>query len=230
MKVLIIKNESSFKDSIKSILESYIDGIMKAGGIVETISIDSLNIKPCKECTKDYFFQSNCSCQIEDDMTEIYPKLKEYNNWVFATDFKDNLFNTNMKNLLDRLEPLFQFDDMLLLDVAANTERKSTGKISLFATSNEWDVSSFEVLTRHFQTISDLYNKDFAGALLRPHASALDTLDDSKETIENLSLSAREAGLQFVYEGNISYDIRNNISKVLVARDSFIHEIGRIFR
>ncbi len=72
------------KSNTSLILNPFLDGIKEAGAEVELFYTRDLKIKPC---TGEF----NCwvkhpgECYQQDDMKQLYPKLKEADILVFAT-------------------------------------------------------------------------------------------------------------------------------------------------
>jgi hypothetical protein len=221
MKVLAL-NASPNEDNGNTylILKPFLDGMKASGADIELIYLNRLNILPCKECTDDLTFESNGECNCDDDMNMLYPKFREADIWIFATpNYYDGLV-PKMKHLLDRLEPLFSLGD----DFTANNG--FTGKLAFVSTCDLYDLNNFDIITSHFKALSELFAKEFAGALLRPHINALLALRETGNSVEDVFEAANDAGKQIIVNGKISTRTLESVSRRLVPKKSFIAELG----
>lgn len=89
-------------------VESLIDGFKSAGANINSIQVNDLDIKPCFSCTSQSSFVFGSKCRCDDDMNTLYPEFRLADIWVFAAHVNTNGSTEYLKNLLDRLEPLFQ--------------------------------------------------------------------------------------------------------------------------
>jgi hypothetical protein len=218
--------------STARILNPFLDGMKEEGANVEVVFSNSLNIEPCKACTTDYHWESGNFCRIEDDMQMLYPKLKKADFWVFATPCYHNIINESLKNILDRLEPLFTPSLSMTNGFAPHMDNghSQKGKIVLVSTSSMWDLRVFELISSHLEDVSMVFGREFAGALLRPHAWALSAAESLGIDVDDIYASLFQAGKDLVGKGKIPSKTINNISRELVPKNSFVSEINSMFR
>jgi hypothetical protein len=209
------------------ILNSFITGMTEAGAEVDLIYTSELNIIPCRACTSDPLYISDGKCNCEDDMKYLYPKFLESDIWVFATPNINNHIPSQFKNLLDRMEPLFNID----------FERKngdmeyhlnSSGKIALISTSPAWNLNKFDVLVNHFESFCQLFDKEFVSPVLRPHSDILNTFKQFRIQSDDIYKAAKDAGKMLVSTGRIPVELLKIISRDLAPKDSFIEELNGI--
>ena len=207
------------------ILNPFLDGMKEAGAEVELIYTSTLNINPCKACTSDPTYISDGNCDCNDDMKELYPKFKASNIWVFATPSINNHVPAHFKNLLDRMEPLFNID---FERTNGDSEYliNSNGKIALVSTSSAWNLDNFNLIIEHFESLSQLFNKEFLPPLLRPHSGILNTFRKFNIPAIDIFRAAKDAGRELVSTGRIPEELLKTISRDLAPKDSFIEEIN----
>ncbi len=75
---------------------------------IEKIELLKMNISPCKAC--NYCSKHYGECIINDDMKDLYIKLKEADIIIFATPVYFNGVSTIMKIMIDRLQMVFECD------------------------------------------------------------------------------------------------------------------------
>jgi multimeric flavodoxin WrbA len=168
MKVLIL--DCIKKDIISEtmiVLEKFTDGIKDAGGEIKVHNIQDLDIKPCFSCTSQSSFQYNDKCRCDDDMNNLYPDFRKSDVWVFVSHINSNGATTYLKNLLDRMEPLFQ--PIYMLDSASVTmppDNKLNGKILLLS-SYEYECADLaRSISDYIDSIAMLFSKETAGNIL----------------------------------------------------------------
>ena len=83
---LIVFNGSARLDKGNTalVLEPFLDGIKQAGATVELFYSKKLNIKPCSG-ELSCWHKTPGRCYIQDDMQKLYPKLRQADILVFAT-------------------------------------------------------------------------------------------------------------------------------------------------
>lgn len=161
MKVLVLDCINGI-DSIETqkALRRFIEGINSVGGDVTGININDLDIKPCFSCTSQSSFEYDEKCRCDDDMNKLYPLFRESQSWVFATHVNSNNSVDYLKNLLDRMEPLFQ--PIYLLDSASVSlppDNKIDGKMILLSSYDKDSVESAKKISDYIDSISILFSK-----------------------------------------------------------------------
>ena len=81
--------------------QSIADGAKSAGGEVETFHLHDMTINPCdycRECRED----TNTDCKIDDDMKDLYPKLRQADALVIASPIFWFTVSAQTKLFMDR--------------------------------------------------------------------------------------------------------------------------------
>lgn len=179
MKNLILNCLSESDKRANDIISNLIDTLQKSNHIVVQKSIVKLNIQPCNSCTAQYSFNYSTTCRCEDDMNQLLPEFREADNWIFVANLADKKELNYLKNLLDRMEPLFQPESFLsngyVFSAGAGTKLK--GNLILINFNEDSNSTFFERISKHFDSISLLYNKFFGGTF------TFDTNTDDKNEL-----------------------------------------------
>ena len=215
MKVVAINSSpNKGKGSTASILNPFLDGMKEAGAEVDVIYTYETNIKPCTgefHCWK----VKPGECIHSDDMDWILPKMKKADYWVFATPLYIFNMNGTMKVLIDRIIPtMLPFARMVNGHIRHGSRKDvNKGKIVLVSSAGWYHLDNFDFLVKYFQLLDEEWDREFAGALLRPHAHALYA---KKDAAAEVFQAARDAGRQLVENGEISKDKLETISRPLL--------------
>ena len=229
MKIIAV-NSSQQKDDgpTDKILQPFLEGMRQAGAEVELFYTEDLDIRACRNCEGIMNTHDIDTCR-NDDMKKLFPKFKESDVWVFATPNCTNNSSHGMRNFLDRLDPLFQLDD-LSFESAFNGKPKKSGKVIYISTCRKWDKCSMDENEEMIKNLSLLFDKEYVGALLRPQSTVLNAAKDLHIHIDDVYDAAMQAGKELVVEGTISKELFATVSRDVVQEDSFIMEISRAIR
>ncbi len=227
LKVLAVScSKNGVSEEMQILLNNFINGMKDEGATVEQVNIEKLNIKPCRGCTDKVEYQSNGKCQCEDDMNSLLPKFRETDVWIFADSLSHKHLSPELINVLDRMEPLFN---------PVQNEHKDRGQqkrrqtMAFLSASADFEVEAFGSAVNHFKSLSRVFDRDYAGSLLRPHSWALNSVSEIGEKASDVFNAVREAGRQIVCFGKISNETQKAISRELLPKKSFIHKLGNIF-
>jgi multimeric flavodoxin WrbA len=204
------------KGNTAIILEPFLAGMMEAGAEVELFYAKKLDVKPCTG-EMHCWHRTPGQCYIQDEMQDLYPKLKDAEILVLATPVYIPLPG-EMQNLLNRLLPLF---DPFLVTREGRTRARfredvKIRKIALVATCGWWEMGNFDTVVRVAEELAKDASVDFAGAMLRPHAYKM--RENTPKTEEILE-AVKSAGHQLVKEGQLSTDLLEIISQPLVSEE-----------
>ena len=83
-KVIVLLGSPRKKGNSTTLAKQIIRGVESAGGQVETVYLNGLNIKPCQGCYACKKEDSS-GCAVNDDMQSLYPKLVDSDAWVIAS-------------------------------------------------------------------------------------------------------------------------------------------------
>ncbi len=233
MKVLAINaSPKRAEGTTELILQPFIKGLRSEGADVELKYIYGMNITPCNGCTNDILFEPEQECLIEDDMKELYHKLNDADLWLFASPNYLNSVTSGLKNLFDRLEPLFEaphiFENNQCYDKIKQslTKRTSQGSVLLITTCGHWGMDNFKSIIEQVEYVADMMGRKFLPPIVRPHSSVLKSLSNLGKSPTDVYIAAEQAGIELVRTGTISQENINIISRELVPRDSFIQELS----
>lgn len=225
MKAIVINGSPDMdKGKTARLLNAFLNGFTKNGGEYELIKTECMTIKPCRECTVDSRFESPGRCLQIDDMNDVYSKMQESELWVFAAPNYYNGMPANLKTFLDRMEPLF-IADITQEDINQNPN----GNLVFISDCSFWDMEMFDPIIEHMEAVAHLYNKNFAGALLRPHSYAMDTLDNLNIKYDDVYQAAYDAGYNAAKGEKIDNKLKKAFSRVLIPRDSSLRDVVDFF-
>ena len=124
--VLVISSSLRSKGNSDVLADAFIDGAKDEGHRVEKIGLVNQTIGFCKGCL---VCQNKQTCVIKDDAINIVEKMQGADVIAFVTPIYFYEMSGQMKNLLDRSNPLFvanyQFRDIYLLATAGDSETKA---------------------------------------------------------------------------------------------------------
>jgi multimeric flavodoxin WrbA len=162
----------------------------------------------------------------------ISPKMMEADVWVLGTPLYADGMTGTMKMILERavfpmLEPFIELRE----GVCRHPFRKgyNYGKIVLVSTCGFWEMSHFNPLIVHIEALCKNAQRDFTGALLRPHAGVLKQMLAAHK-IDDVFDAAKDAGRQLVQDGKIIPGTLKIISRELLPLNRYMEEVDAEFR
>lgn len=219
MNILAFNCSPKQYDTLTSqMIEAFLKGAHSAGAKVEQVNTCDLEIGPCRGCTDNLLFEYKSTCDCNDDMIPLYPKLKKADVWVFGTSVFENGVPKVFTNVLDRLEPLFH--PFVLNGTIKLPEENASkaGKVLFIGTSNLKDSSIFDEITEHIDSVSSMFDKEYIGAITRTNSRAIASMDDMKDVLDSILNECEEAGKSLVVDGHVhDSTIQNIAQKVKVA-------------
>jgi multimeric flavodoxin WrbA len=233
MKVVAINASPKMdKGNTAAILGPFLAGLRETGAEVELFYISQLDICPCHG-DLTCWLKTPGTCFQRDDMETLLPKLAAADLWVWATPVYVDGMPGSLKNLIDRIIPLvlpfYEIRDGHCrhpLREGAN----SSGNVALVSSCGFWEMDNFEPLVAHVRAICRNANREFAGALLRPHIRALKSMADQGEPVSDIFDAAREAGTQLARSGAMSSRTLAVISRPLLPVEDFVNAVNKHFR
>ena len=216
------------KGYTEKLLQPFLEGLRQTGTDLKLYYMNELDIQSCRGCTEDSAYETDGKCKCDDDMSDLYPVFRESDIWIFAAPNYPNTSSPELKKLLDRLEPLYQpvFETNGSESADEFREKEKNDKIVFISTSGLWEKSAFNLIEDHLISVSMLFDKEYAGSLLRPHSWALEALTEMGYEPKDVYESAYQAGIEVVKNGVIPDDIRDNISRELVPKENFMNELS----
>jgi len=215
------------KGNTALILGPFLDGLRDEGAEVELHYTNKLDINPCQGDLSCYL-KAPGECFQDDGMRRLYPRLREADLWVFATPVYWDGVTGPMKNLMDRLTPLsgpfYEVRDGKC--TVALREGVRYGGVVLVSTAGCWEMSNFDPLLAHMKAFCLTACKEFAGALLRPHADILKASLD-KGLAEDIPAAARDCGRQLARDGEMSPNSLKVVGRELMPREDYIEAVNQ---
>jgi multimeric flavodoxin WrbA len=219
------------KGNTALILTPFLEGIREAGAEVEVFYTKKLHIQPC-EGEFICWLKTPGECFLRDDMDMLLPKLAEAEIWVLATPVHGDLITGTLQNLLERclpmLSPFLELRDGHLQNSVR--EGIKPGLNVLVSNCGLWEMDNFNLLLASMQSLSSHSNRRFAGALLRPHGSALKVMLDRGMPVNDVLEAAKEAGHQLVETGEMSSQTLATISRPLMPLEMYMQAMNQHFQ
>jgi multimeric flavodoxin WrbA len=198
MKALILNCVSDAQDITIDYLNSFKNGLQSGGAEIKEFVIKDLEINPCHSCTAQYSFDFADKCRCDDDMNNLYSEFKENDTWIFASKIGTNGTLTYLKNLLDRMEPLFQPSYFMEGGMSGTIppENKIEGKILFLSSMQESNRTFVDNIIGHIDSISMLFSKQYAGTIM---------IDSKNAVNKDWNKTLTEQGRKFASEGEIDF-------------------------
>lgn len=218
-KVVVVSGSVRMENSEGAvILGPFIEGMRASGAEVELVYVKRLRIAPCMgdfQC----WDEKPGECRIKDDMQALYPRLKAADILVLATPVYIPLPG-EMQNFVNRLCPLI---DPYLIRRGPRTRARANKdvmikRIALVSTCGWWEMGNFGTVVRIVREISKDIGIEFAGAVLRPHASLMAR---GGKRAEDVLKAAKRAGEELVRKGAISKRVLESVSQPLMSEQEF---------
>lgn len=222
-KVLAINGSPRMdKGNTALLLNAFLQGITDSGSIVDLYYTSQLEIKSCS-CGKLYCWNNKPGeCCFKDDMEQVYPKLREAEILVLATPVYIPLPG-EMQNFINRLCPLLD-PTLVQRDGRTRARLRSDVKIRKFilvATSGWWEIENMDSVVRIVKELAEDASTEFAGALLRPHASEMFSQGAISVDGQIVLDAAKQAGIDLIQRGKINQETMEVISHPLVSRELY---------
>jgi hypothetical protein len=205
------------------LLELVLAGAEGAGADCHLVQLNRIEMRPCTGELHCWFKRPG-ECIHHDGMDEIYELLRRADTMVLGTPMYTPLPG-QVQTLLNRMTPLLEPE---LRDVGGRTRARlqpsfRLTSMALVAASGWWEVENLDTVKRIAIELAADGGISFAGALLRPHAHALER--ESEESARVLQAALR-AGEELVRDGVISQSTTESVAAPLLeadeARRSFI--------
>jgi len=231
MKVIVINSSPNMdKGNTAKILKPFVEGMEEVGAEVEIFYTKKLNINPCTgefHCWR----KDPGKCYQDDDMQMLISKFKESEIWVFATPLYIFHMSGPMKMLVDRLIPMYDpFKQMKGKHIRhIMREDVKAGKIVLVSSEGWWNKDNFDNLVNYFKLYGEELNREFSGALLRPHSHAIPSLREAGVPVDDVFEAAKEAGRQIVKEGKFSQKTLDTVSRDLLPFEGYLNGIRQAY-
>jgi multimeric flavodoxin WrbA len=232
MKVFAINSSPKMGEGNTAlILNPFLNGMRGAGADVELFYTKNIKASPCKG---DYvcWLKTPGKCIQKDDMEMLLPKLARADIWVFATPVYFDGISGAMKNVIERMLPLVEPSFELRDGHCRHPRRAGTksGKVVLVSNCGFWEMDNFAPLLVHMEAICRNADREFAGALLRPHGGTMKRMLQEGISIDDIFAAAKEAGRELVADGMMSTEILKAVSRPLIPLEQYVQKANQFFR
>ena len=228
MKVIAI-NSSPRKNKglTANILIPFLEGIRESGADLDLFYTKDLTINFCRSCYQCWTTTPG-KCSQKDDMELLLPKFRDSDLWIFASPIYCDGINGSMKTIIDRLIALMKPFTELRDGRCRHPLREDVklGKVIFVSSAAWWKMENFDPMITYFKAFCNNFNREFAGALLRPHSVALVPLR-KESVIDDINAAAKKAGNQIIEQGTISQEYISTISQELMPQDVYIDVLNK---
>jgi multimeric flavodoxin WrbA len=209
------------KGNTATVLGPFLEGMMEAGAKVELFYAGQLSIKPCTG-EMHCWYRKPGQCYIEDDMQQLYPRLREAEILVLATPVYIPLPG-EMQKVINRLCPLVvpQLETREGRTRATFREQVRINKMVLLSTGGWWEKGNFETVVRIVEELARNASAEFAGAVLRPHATLLKRQGELTQDGRAVLEQTRRAGYDLVKRGAIDPETLEAIARPLISQEQY---------
>ena len=112
-KIVILNGSPRKNGNTSALVKAFTEGAEGAGHTVTEFFLDSMDIHGCKGCFGGHS-KRECPCVQRDDMTKIYPAVKDSDVVVLATPLYYWNMSGQLRTAIDRLFALEEGDGNLL--------------------------------------------------------------------------------------------------------------------
>lgn len=228
MKVLAINGSPhKGKGNTALILDPFLEGLRDAGAEVELVCVRDVHINPCLGCF-GCWMRTPGKCVQEDDMAGLLPKLRQADVWVLATPLYFDGASGPLKNLMDRMTAFLRLAAEVRDGRSCHVveEEVQGGKVVLVSNCGLWEMGNFDPLVTQVKGFCEHVQREFAGALLRPHGQTLRDLLREGEPVHDILEAAREAGRELARDGRISGETLIAVGRPLVSLEEYVERVN----
>jgi hypothetical protein len=100
-------------------------------------------------------------------------------------------------------------------------KKKKDGKVILVSSCAYWELENFNLLIEYMKEFCFHAEREFVGALLRPHSPMMRFSEDQQK-LEEITDAAHNAGLQLVRGKKIEIKLLDTISQPLVRMEDYV--------
>ena len=215
--VAINGSPSMDKGNTARVLGPFIEGMESAGCEVDLVYARRLKIEPCSCGQMTCWYKTPGECCFKDDMQALYSKLREVDILVLASPVYIPLPG-RMQDVINRLCPLAvpQLSTRDGRTRARFRDDVRIGKIALVATGGWWETANMGTVVRIAEELAANTGVEFAGAVLRPHASVMRPAGELSEQGQAVLDAAKEAGAELVRDGRMRAETLAAVSRPLI--------------
>jgi multimeric flavodoxin WrbA len=214
------------KGNTAALLEPYLEGMMEAGAEVERVYAGQLDVGPCTG-EMHCWYRKPGHCYIQDEMQALYPKLRQAEVLVLATPVYIPLPG-RMQDLINRLMPLVvpQLETREGRTRARFRDDVQIKQIALVATGGWWERGNFGTVERIVKELAEDASVEYAGAVLRPHASLMRQGGELAGAAAEVLEATRKAGYDLIRQGAMEAETLAAISRPLIPQEVYLRHLN----
>ena len=96
------------------------------------------------------------------------------------------------------------------------------GKVFLVSSCAYWEIDNFNLLLEHMKEVCFHAEREFVGALLRPHSPMMKYLQGAEEKLKDITTAANEAGRHLIRGEKIQQELLDRVSQSLVKMENYV--------
>ena len=195
MQVLALLGSPRKGGNSEVLMEAFLRGVNTAGGSVESVRLCDLKLSPCISC-------GGCTktghCVLQDDMTELYPKIDAAQRVILASPIYFYGITAQAKAVVDRLQAMWSRNRLRRQKGEAwlDTQRKGV-LLSVAATGGD-RVFEGAILTMKYAC--DAMGIDYGGEFLVRNLEGRGAMAKAGDRLAE----AEEAGRRLLEVGSVS--------------------------
>ena len=160
MKILGINGSPRGGGNTDILLDKVLEGAVSRGGETEKIFLNELRFSPCQECEN---IKDDGSCIVQDDMQEVYGKIKKTDVLVLASPIFFGSISAQTKMMVDRFQCFWRAKYILNKDIGF---KKIRGAFISVEGSNRQDF--FDNAKSIVRNLFAVINVEYKGELFCP--------------------------------------------------------------
>ena len=216
------------KGNTALILDPFLEGLRDEGADVELVCTPDLDINPCLGCFSCWI-KTPGTCVQKDDMAGLLHRLRAADVWVLATPLYFDGPSGPLKNLMDRTTAFLRLPAEVRSGRSRHLVEEAVrgGKVLLISNCGLWEMGNFEPLVAQVKGFCRHVDREFVGALLRPHGQTLRDILRRGEPVDDVLEAAREAGRQLAREGRVSKETLDIVGRELVSLEEYLESMNQ---
>jgi len=96
------------------------------------------------------------------------------------------------------------------------------GKVVLVSTCGFWELENFDSMIDYMKAFSRQSEREFAGALLRPHSMPFAGMLKMGKPVGDVLEAAKKAGRELVQDGQIAAETLSTIGRAVMPLEAFV--------
>lgn len=180
-KVLALLGSPRRGGNTERLLDSALNGAQSEGADIEKIYVHSKKILPCGEI---FDCIDTGKCPIQDDMVEIYDKIKETDILIVATPVMTLGIPAKLKALMDRCQ-IFLAKKYILHDSYISPEKKKRRKGMFISIAGlKWS-KVFQGATMTITAFFDIIDMEYTANLLYNNMDQIGKIENHPSAMKN---------------------------------------------